>query len=273
MMRRKSISCCSRGIVMNRGQRLVAALSALLVGVGLAAPVSAAPASSRAARSGAAVSAPTSTYTYLRTHNRSLDKNWNNYSIATRLLTDLHTVGGDQATSPLFDPGVRATFFVPTDGALRILLKQATGHDYPTERAVLNKLEMMVTPDVDNLLGFGVIPGRTLTSRALVALSGRNLRTAWTPTRTMHVAVYHWSHGTVISLWDMDHRFRNPRVILRSSNLNAGNAQIVHGIDRVALGFHQHIARSWFDPNQYALIDELTPCGPVSCPGGSPGHG
>jgi len=70
----------------------------------------------------------------------------------------------------------------------------------------------------------------TKRARAAEALkaNGANLRTALGS--TLHVAVY---AGPEISLWDKDRNARNPRVILAKVDINKGNKQIAHGIDRV----------------------------------------
>jgi hypothetical protein len=264
---------------MLRRSRIVVAAIAVSVAVGLAAPSSAAPvAPARASVVPASLTAPAaasarpSAYQYLNAHYGSLDKNWNNFSIATRLLGDLKKVGADNYTAVAFNPAAHATFFVPTDAALRTLLKQITGRDHTTEKAVLAKYESMVSSDVDAMLGYGIVRARTMPASAVLASSGRNLLTVWRP-RTIHVAVYKFRSGTVISLWDKDQRLRNPRVVLAATNLNAGTWQIIHGIDRVALGFRNHIDATWFDPNQYGLGAEAACNSPVPCAGGTPGHG
>ena len=62
------------------------------------------------------------------------------------------------------------------------------------------------------------------------AKKGANLKTALG--LTIHVAVY---PGPEISLWDKDPYLRNPRVVLSQVNINIGNRQIAHGINRVLL--------------------------------------
>jgi len=271
------------GVMLRRSRVLVAAV-AVAAAVGLAAPSSAAPAAlgrasgvtpSSTSPAAAGSSAHVSAYEYLNAHYAHLDRRWNNFSVATRLLGDLRKAGGQSYTAVAFNPAAHATFFVPTDAALRTLLTQVTGRDYATEKAVLAEYEAMVASDVDAMLGYGIVRARTMPAAAVLAASGRNLLTVWRP-RTIHVAVYHFGSGTVISLWDKDKRLRNPRVVLGATNLNAGSWQIIHGIDRVALGFRNHMDRSWFDPNQYGLADEVNACvpgAPICSAGGTPGHG
>lgn len=266
---------------MNGRPRLRVLVASAVVAAGLLGPAAAAGAAPSAASvQGAAVpravraTSHPSAFQYLDAHYPRLDRNWGNFSIATRLLADIQAAGGGTYTAVLFRSGARATVLLPTDNALRLLLTQVTGHRFTTERAVLARYETMVKDDVDGLLGYGIVRGRTLTASAIIRSAGQNLRSVWTP-RTIHVAVYHFRSGTVVSLWDKDRRLRNPHLILSASNLNRGASEVIHGIDRVALGFRNHIARSWFDPNQYDLAAESAPCEPgIPChTGGTPPHG
>jgi hypothetical protein len=259
---------------MIRRPLLGAALAAVIALLGLAAPSASAAAPVPAAVASTAVSRNVSAFSYLKTHDGSLDANWDNFSIATALLRDLSKTGKTDLTAPLFAPRTRLTFLVPTDRAFQTLLKQVTGYTYATEARVLKKLEFLQADDVDSLLGYGIVRSRTLTASAVVASAGRNLPTAW-PGRTIHVAVYGSGPRAIVSLWDQDHRWRNPRLIRASANRNAGNPQILHGIDRVALGFHEQMSRSWFIDAFDSLYDLLHhPCtADFGCTGGSSGHG
>ena len=261
---------------MIRRPRLVAASAAVIAVLGLAAPsASASSPSPTAARLPAAAASNVSAYTYLKTHDGKLDSNWNNFSIATALLRDLSGTSFKAHTGDLFSPRQKLTFFVPTDRALQVLLKQVTGNTYATEANVLNKLEQLLPQDVDALLGSGVVPGRTLSASAVLASSGKNLVTEWGD-RSLHVAVYGSGSRAIVSLWDQDHRLRNARVILARTNLNPGNPQILHGVDRAVVGFHERMARSWFVNGEDSLSATVHAggCSPaLPCTGGSSGHG
>ena len=269
---------------MIRRHRAVAALAALVAGLALAAPSASASSVEVAAARGVpavvstSATGSSSSLAYLKAHYGSLDTNWENFSIATRLLVDLNEKSRNgYDTAPLRNAQARLTLFLPTDRALRILLEQVLHRTYTSERQVYRTVALMSGADVDSLLGFGVIRSQNLSAAQVLAAGGRNLATNWRP-RTIHVAVYHLLSGPIISLWDQDTRFRNPRVILAKTNLNSRTLQTIHGVDRVLLGFHEKIAPDWFGGGVDSLlydVGELPSCsaGPLPCAGGTPGHG
>ena len=97
-----------------------------------------------------------------------------------------------------------------------------------SEKAVFAAVAGLGIPTVEAVLLYHVVPGATITAAMALKSNGAKVKTALGS--TIRVAVY---GGPVISLWDKDNNSRNPRVILSLVDINKGNKQIAHGIDRV----------------------------------------
>ncbi|HET7902625.1 MAG TPA: fasciclin domain-containing protein [Candidatus Nanopelagicales bacterium] len=165
---------------------------------------------------------------YASTWNTS----WNDYNIVTHAVFAVLKAKPTSKVGVLAKGDVALTAFLPTDRAFQILVKQLTGKTLLREREVFGVVAKLGIPTVEKVLLYHVVPGATITSAMALKSNGATLRTALG--LTIHVAVY---PGPVISLWDKAYKFRNPRVILSQLDINKGNKQIAHGIDRVLLPF------------------------------------
>jgi len=161
---------------------------------------------------------------------KSWNKNWNDYNIVTHAVFAVLKAKPSSKVGVLADGDVALTAFLPNDRAFQILVKQLTGKTLLRERDVFRAVAKLGIPTVEAVLLYHVVPGATITSAQALKANGANLKTALG--KTIHVAVY---PGPVISLWDKAHNLRNPRVILSQVDINKGNKQIAHGIDRVLL--------------------------------------
>jgi uncharacterized surface protein with fasciclin (FAS1) repeats len=186
---------------------------------------SVAPASARSAALGS-----TPLATVLAPYAGSFNKNWNDYNIVTHAVFAVLKAKPSSAVGVLAKGNVALTAFIPNDRAFQILVKQITGKSVHTEAGVFAAVATLGIPTIEKVLLYHVVPGATIAAAQALKANGANLRTALGA--TIHVAVY---RGPVISLWDKDPFFRNPRVILGQTNINVGNKQIAHGIDRVLL--------------------------------------
>ena len=158
------------------------------------------------------------------------DTSWSDYNIVTHAVFAVLKAKPTSAVKVLATGNVALTAFIPNDRAFQILVKQLTGKTYLRESSVFAKVAALGIPTLEKVLLYHVVPGATITAAMALKSNGANLKTALGA--TIHVAVY---RGPVISLWDKDHYLRNPRVILSQTNINVGNKQIAHGIDRVLL--------------------------------------
>lgn len=208
-----------------------AALAAsALTGLGAA---QAAPAKSAAPTAVTATAAGTTPLAAVATpFSKTWNTNWNDYNIVSHAVFAVLAAKPKSKVGVLANGNVALTAFLPNDRAFQILVKQLTGKTLLREREVFGVVAKLGIPTVEKVLLYHVVPGTTITSKMALKSNGANLKTALGP--TIHVAVY---RGPVISLWDKAYGIRNPRVILSQVDINKGNKQIAHGIDRVLLPF------------------------------------
>ncbi len=156
------------------------------------------------------------------------DKNWNDYDLVTKAVVAVLTAKPNSPVKALTDGTVALTAFVPNDRAFQILVKSLTGKTLTRERSVFGAVASLGIPTIEAVLLYHVVPGATIDSAAALKANGAKLTTAGGGTFTVRV-----HPGPMISLRDKDPNARNPRVILSQLDINKGNAQIAHGIDRV----------------------------------------
>ncbi len=126
----------------------------------------------------------------------------------------------------------RLTVFLPTDGAFRRLVKDLTGQTPKREQAVFKRVAA-AAGDIDTLetvLLYHVVAGKTLTSPKVVAAAeqGASVETA----AGASFGVRADGNGR-IRLADADRDDKDPRAIPRLLDVNRGNKQVAHGINRV----------------------------------------
>ncbi len=136
----------------------------------------------------------------------------------------------DSAVAVLADGTTPVTAFLPNDRAFRKLVRQVGGtrKQLRSERSVFHAV--VDTFDVDTIetvLLYHVVPGATVTYRQARHADGARLETAAGSPVTVDV------RGHRVWLKDADRDDRNARVIRRAKDINKGNKQIAHGIDRV----------------------------------------
>lgn len=193
-----------------------------------------------AALAGAAVlsavptqAAPTGTRSLakvLAADGNRLDGNWGDFDIVDRAVHAVLAEDPSSDVAVLADGDVALTAFLPTDRAFRRLVEDLTGDRKGTEKGVV-KAVVATAGDVETLeaiLLYHVVPGATITYKQAKGADGLVLDTAL-PDGTIKVRI----RNDRVALKDVDTDSRNPRVIRTLKNLNKGNVQIAHGIDRV----------------------------------------
>ena len=216
----------------------VAAAAALFVGTVAAAPSQAAPSQatpSQASRSAAAPSAATakalgqkSLAAVLTSGKVGFDHNARDFDILTAAVLAVLKAKPTSAVSVLTDGSVPLTAFLPTDSAFRRLVGSVTGKYYRSEKRVFAAVAGLGIDTVEAVLLYHVVPGATITARKALKANGVVLTTAQGGTIGVRV-----TRGPRIELKDKDLNSRNPRVLLYLTNINYGNRQIAHGINRV----------------------------------------
>ena len=156
------------------------------------------------------------------------DRNWNDFDIVDNAVTAVLDAKPDSAVAVLADGSVALTAFLPTDRAFRKLARELTGKTYKTEAQVFGALASTLGIDtIENVLLYHVVPGATVTYRQALKSNGAVLSTALAGSTIKVKVIWH----IVVSLKDNDPDASNPYVV--RANLNKGNLQIAHGINRV----------------------------------------
>lgn len=193
-------------------------------GVGLAAPAEASAPHDRAGtKSLAAVLAADGT---------KLDRNWEDFDILEAAVLAVVAAKPSSPVALLTDGSVRLTAFLPTDNAFRDLVGDLTGKRPGTEKKVVNQLLALAGVDtIETVLLYHVVAGQTLTSPKVIkaAKQGAKLETAQGGKVKVKLV-----KGN-ITLVDKDPDLANPVVIANGIDINRGNKQVGHAIDRVLL--------------------------------------
>jgi uncharacterized surface protein with fasciclin (FAS1) repeats len=185
--------------------------------VSLAAPATAAP-------------GETSLAEVLTSDGNRFDRNKKDFDIVTEAALAILAAKPESPVGLLADGSKRATVFAPTDQAFRLLLKDLTGDRVVKERKIFKKLVALAGVDtIETVLLYHVVPGKTLTSKKVLKADGARLTTAAGPKIKVDVR----KKPLRIVLKDKDKDDRDPRVKLGLIDINKGNKQVAHGIDRV----------------------------------------
>jgi uncharacterized surface protein with fasciclin (FAS1) repeats len=196
-------------------------LTTLLASAALAVPSSASADESRRAGN-------TSLATVLAADGTRLDRNWRDFDIVEKAVLTVLDAKPGSPVAVLTKGRQRVTAFVPTDRAFRRLVQDLTGSGPRTEKATFRAVASVADVDtLEAILLYHVVPGDTINSREAAQADGVRLTTA--QGGTVRVAV----RRAGIFLADKDYDDRNPRVLARLLDVNKGNKQIAHGINRV----------------------------------------
>jgi uncharacterized surface protein with fasciclin (FAS1) repeats len=172
---------------------------------------------------------PTSLAQVLAADGHHFDRRWNDFDILDRAVLAVLREKPNSPVAVLTKGRTKLTAFLPTDRAFRRLAVSLTGHRPATERATFRRIVRTVGIDtVEAVLLYHVVPGKTLGSRKVLRSDGAKLTTAQGGTVTVNVVGH-----KQIRLIDADPDLRNPRVV--AADINKGNPQIAHAINRVLL--------------------------------------
>ena len=159
------------------------------------------------------------------------DKNAKDFDIVTEAALAIVAAKPDSPVAVLADGTKRATVFAPTDQAFRLLVKDLTGQTIKSEKKIFESLvELAGVDTIETVLLYHVIPGKTLTSGKVLKADGAKLMTAAGEPLKVDVRM---KPSLRITLKDRDKDDRDARAVLTALDLNKGNKQVAHGIDRV----------------------------------------
>jgi uncharacterized surface protein with fasciclin (FAS1) repeats len=158
---------------------------------------------------------------------KGFDHDDHDYDVATAAVLAVLKAKPSSKVSVLTDGKTPVTAFVPNDKAFRRLVKDLTGTTPSSEKKVFEAVASLGIPTVEKVLLYHVVPGATITKSAALKADGAALKTAEGGSVTVDVR----HHGSSLRLVDADRNDKDPKVV--AFNLNKGNRQIAHGIDRV----------------------------------------
>jgi uncharacterized surface protein with fasciclin (FAS1) repeats len=162
----------------------------------------------------------------LTSDNNQFDTNWKDYDIVTEAALAVLAAKPNSAVGLLTKGDVPLTAFIPNDKAFQTLVKDLTGKAPTTEAKTFAAVAGLGGIDlVETVLLYHVVPGATIDAATALKADDAYLETG---VRAIQVNV---KKGPVIRLKDADSGARNAQVNV--VNINMGNKQIAHGIDRV----------------------------------------
>jgi len=170
--------------------------------------------------------------TVLAKDGTKLDHNWQDFDILEQAVLTVITAKPHSPVALLADGSVRLTAFAPTDQAFRDLVGDLTGKRPGTEKKTLRALLKVADVNtIETVLLYHVVPGATLASPKVIKAA--KARTKLTTAQGGTVKVVDRKGN--ITLVDKDPDLTDPTVILNGIDINRGNKQIAHAIDRVLL--------------------------------------
>jgi uncharacterized surface protein with fasciclin (FAS1) repeats len=160
----------------------------------------------------------------------SWNKKWNDYNVLAHAVAAVHEAKPGSAVGALANGKNELTAFVPNDRAFQRLVKDLTGKKVKKEKKVYKAVLTLGVDTIEQVLMYHVVPGKPLTAKKALKADGASLTTAQGGAIKVKV-----TKKPSIVLKDKAPGIKNPRVILGQVDINKGNKQIAHGINRVLL--------------------------------------
>ncbi len=177
------------------------------------------------------VKGDTSLAEVLTSDGNQFDKNAGDFDILTEAALAVVAAKPESPVALIADGSQRLTVFAPTDQAFRLLAKDLTGKNIKSEKKIFGTLVDAAGVDtIESILLYHVVAGKTLTSKKVLKANGAKLVTANGAKVKVKVKT---KPKVSITLKDMDRNAQDARVILAGLDINKGNKQIAHAIDRV----------------------------------------
>lgn len=159
------------------------------------------------------------------------DRNSRDFDVLTAAVLAVLEAKPNSPVKVLTDGTVALTAFIPTDAAFQQLVREITqAQKLPSESAAFTAVAGLGIDTVENVLLYHVVPGATIDRKTAVRADGTDLTTALGSTVEVDVRTYLYFFRQV-RLIDADTNDRDARVV--SYDVNKGNRQIAHAVDRV----------------------------------------
>ena len=157
------------------------------------------------------------------------DRKGSDYDILTAAVLAVLEAKPSSPVAVLTDGSTALTAFLPNDRAFQTLVADIQhSRKLPAERAAFTAVAGLGIDTVETVLLYHVVPGATIDRRAALKADGASLATAGGAAIKVDVYGHWWKR---VRLIDADRNDRDPRVV--RFDINKGNRQIAHGIDRV----------------------------------------
>ena len=167
----------------------------------------------------------------LTSDGNQFDKDKNDFDIVTEAALAVVAAKPESPVALLADGTQRLTVFAPTDEAFRLLAEDLTGKKIRSEKKIFEALvELAGVDTIETVLLYHVVPGKTLTSKKVLKSNGAKLTTAQGGKIKVKVKM---KPEVSVTLKDRDKNDDDPMAVLDALDLNKGNKQVAHGIDRV----------------------------------------
>jgi len=169
----------------------------------------------------------TSMAAVLTADGNQFDNNSKDFDVLTEAVLAVLANNPNSAVKVLTDGTVALTVFAPTDEAFRALVKDLTGKNVRSEKKIFAAVAGLGLPTVEAVLLYHVVAGSTITSKQALKADGATLSMASGGKVSVDVT------NKKITLTDANDSLKDPMVI--AVDINKGNAQIAHAIDRVLI--------------------------------------
>lgn len=160
------------------------------------------------------------------------DRNGNDYDILTAAVLAVLKAKPSSPVGVLTDGKTALTAFLPDDRAFeRLVAGLQHTKRLPSEKAAFTAVAGLGIDTVETVLLYHVVPGATIDRRTALRSDGASLKTA--QGQSIKVDVYGYCWWKHVKLIDADRNAPDPRIV--RFDINRGNRQIAHGLDRVLL--------------------------------------